>query len=146
MLLFPPFEVGLKVDGLRNHESWKVRNFYPLPTFHLNPLNRSCLPHNMLLQAWEGPCLTVASRKSTFLKYAFNTWKAKELGSSRSLHACFARRAWLKSERSLNLKPPCAFARHNVSHLTQLIFSFHPPSPGTPPEARDHRSKFFAKA
>ena len=92
----------------------------PFPTISLRPLERSSLPKSILLQANEGLVPREAGRKEPLGKYLlFKNLLRSEEGEDKILHACLARRAWLKVSISLKPIPPRTFGMHNLSQLNQ---------------------------
>lgn len=97
----------------------------PLPTFHLQSFNSRSRPQNRLHHKCEEPSFNIVSRSYSFLKYFdFRTQNIKVFWLVTSLHICFANRAWLKRERSLNLRPSFSLGMESFFHFVRLILLF----------------------
>src|SRR4051812_21697963 len=95
----------------------------PSPILLTIPCAIISLPSKMALHICDGWFPNSASRSEQFGKYAaFKMQPLRDSGSVKSLHDCLAKRARLKSSRSLNPRPPICFGLVMTSHETQAGF------------------------
>ena len=86
------------------------------------------LAEKILLQPYDGEYDLIGSKDDSFMKYrSLKTRENKEFSFLIDRHNYFPIMAILKSERSLNHKPPSSLLRHSLSHDFQCISFVFPP-------------------
>lgn len=95
----------------------------PVPTLQTSPLSSTSRALNMLLHANEGLYPKDAYMKDPVRKYlSFITVATMDSGCCNIRQPCLAKRAELKTSRSLKPKPPSAFDLPIFSQLSHAVF------------------------